>query len=106
MKILSTVFLALLPLVVTARVHKLKLQKIEPVASNSEFEASYLAQKYGAPNQVQLPMMGAGGAGRRIQRPTTSGDEPLFWTQESTGKGGHSVPLTGSSVRVLTSRPC
>jgi saccharopepsin len=75
-------------------VHKLKLQKIPSAASNPELESAYLAEKYGAPQQVQFPLMGAGGSGRRVERPPTNSlGEPLFWTQEQL-KGGHGVPLT------------
>lgn len=95
--ILSPVILALLPLV-TAKVHKLKLQKIPPTASNPDLETAYLAEKYGAPAQVQFPLMGAGGSGRRVERPSTDNlGEPLFWTQEQL-KGGHGVPLTSMSL--------
>ncbi|KAJ7638850.1 endopeptidase [Roridomyces roridus] len=85
-------FLALLPIVFAARVHKLKLNKITPTLDNPQLEAAYLAEKYGAPAQVQLPLMGAGGSGRRFDRPEKDGDDGLFWTQEL--KGGHGVPLT------------
>ncbi|PPQ75132.1 hypothetical protein CVT26_012093 [Gymnopilus dilepis] len=89
--ILSPLFLALLPLV--AAVHRLKLHKLPPAISNPELESAYLAEKYGAPAQAQLPLMGAGGAGRRVRRPSMKDGEPLFWTQEEL-KGGHGVPLT------------
>ncbi|GLB33847.1 putative peptidase A1 family protein [Lyophyllum shimeji] len=82
--------LALLPFV-SAGVHKLKLKKLPPVHNNPALESAYLAEKYGA--QLQTPLMGAGGAGRRVSRPTTKDGEPLFWTQESL-KGGHNVPLS------------
>ncbi|KAF7352759.1 Aspartic peptidase A1 [Mycena venus] len=87
------VFLALLPLVITARVHKLKLNKLPAVNDNPELEAAYLAEKYGAPLQPQVPLMGAGGSGRRVDRPAHMGDDDLFWTQEQL-KGGHGVPLS------------
>jgi len=85
-------FFALLPVVLAARVHKLKLNKITPALDNPQLEAAYLAEKYGAPAQVQVPLMGAGGSGRRFDRPSKEGDDELFWTQEL--KGGHGVPLT------------
>jgi len=91
--ILTPVFLALLPLAFAGGVHKLKLQKLPSAASNPELESAYLAEKYGAPPTAQLPIMGAGGSGRRVQRPTTHNGEQLFWTQEEL-KGGHGVPLT------------
>ncbi|KAF8147604.1 endopeptidase [Mycena galopus ATCC 62051] len=69
-------FLALLPLVFAARL-----------------EAAYLAGKYGVPLQPQVPLMGAGGSGSRVDRPTRMGDDNLFWTQEQL-KGGHYVPLS------------
>lgn len=92
MIIVSPLLLALLPFV-TASVHKLKLQKLAPAANNPALESAYLAQKYGAPSQVQMPLLGLGGSGRRLQRPTTDGHEQLFWTQQEVN-GGHTVPLT------------
>jgi len=83
--------LTLLPFVSTARVHKLKLSKLAPAQSNPDFEVAYLAEKYGA--APQAPLMGAGGSGRRVERPTHNGEEPLFWTQDQL-KGGHNVPLS------------
>ncbi|KDR83702.1 hypothetical protein GALMADRAFT_262074 [Galerina marginata CBS 339.88] len=91
--ILSPIFLALLPFVAASGIHKLKLHKLPPAASNPELESAYLAEKYGAPLQAQFPLMGAGGSGRRVQRPTMKGNEQLYWTQEDL-KGGHGVPLT------------
>lgn len=81
--------LSLLPFV-SAGVHKLKLKKLPPTSSNPALESAYLADKYGA--QLQTPLIGAGGSGRRVSRPTTKDGEQLFWTQE-TINGGHSVPL-------------
>ncbi|KAJ7095425.1 aspartic peptidase A1 [Mycena belliarum] len=92
MLFLKPAFLALLPLIVAARVHKLKLNKVAPVLDNPELEAAYLAEKYGAVAQPQVPLMGAGGSGRRFDRPSKEGDDELFWTQEL--KGGHGVPLS------------
>jgi saccharopepsin len=90
---LKPLFLALLPFVFAARVHKLKLNKLAPALDNPELEAAYLADKYGAPLQPQVPLMGAGGSGRRFDRPHRQGDDQLFWTQEEL-KGGHGVPLS------------
>ncbi|KXN89622.1 Vacuolar aspartic protease [Leucoagaricus sp. SymC.cos] len=77
-----------------AKVHKFKLHKLAPAANNPELESAWLAEKYGAPSQAQLPLMGAGGSGRRISRPALKDDEPLFWTQEEHINGGHSAPLS------------
>ncbi|KAF8974534.1 endopeptidase [Flammula alnicola] len=90
--ILSPLFLALLPFVAASGVHKLKLQKLPSAASNPELESAYLAEKYGAP-QAKFALMGAGGSGRRVPRPSMKDGEQLFWTQEEL-KGGHGVPLT------------
>jgi len=91
--ILSPLFLALLPFVTASGVHKLKLQKIPSAASNPELESAYLAEKYGALSQAQFPLIGAGGSGRRVQRPNMKNGEQLYWTQDEI-KGGHGVPLT------------
>ncbi|KAJ7283616.1 endopeptidase [Mycena rebaudengoi] len=91
--LLTPLFVGLLPLVFAARVHKLKLHKLTPALNNPELEGAYLAQKYGGQAQQQVPLMGTGGSGRRVTRPTKEGDEPLFWTQEDVKKG-HGVPLT------------
>jgi saccharopepsin len=95
MIVTSPLLLALLPFVTASRLHKLKLQKLAPAANNPELESAYLAEKYGAAPQVQMqmPLLGMGGSGRRVERPTTDGNEQLFWTQEDL-KGGHKVPLT------------
>jgi len=85
--------LLLVPLVAADGLHRLKLKKIAPVAADPAFESQYLAQKYGAISQTQLPIMGVGGAGRRFARPEKSDGKDLFWTQE-TLKGGHGVPLS------------
>ncbi|KAF9534288.1 aspartic peptidase domain-containing protein [Crepidotus variabilis] len=85
---LSPLFVALLPFV-AGSVHKLKLQKLPAAQNNPQLESAYLAEKYGAAPQ-QLPLMGAGGAGRKFKNEK---DENMFWTQEQL-KGGHSVPLT------------
>ncbi|KAF8914649.1 endopeptidase [Mucidula mucida] len=84
--------LTLLPLVAAGGVHRMKLKKIPSAPSNPELESLYLSEKYGVPSQPQMPLMGAGGAGRRFDAPSR-GDDDLFWTQEML-KGGHNVPLT------------
>lgn len=91
-----TLVLALLPFIYANRIHKLKLQKVPPVASNPELESALLAEKYGASQPGQLPLMGAGGTGRRMKRPAMKDGEQLLWTQEQLNSG-HSVPLTSSS---------
>jgi len=71
----------------------LKLHKLPRAANNPAFETAYLAEKYGAESQV--PLMGAGGAGRRIMpnRPSfNEHGEQMLWTQEI--QGGHGVPLS------------
>ncbi|KAH7887707.1 aspartic peptidase domain-containing protein [Phlebopus sp. FC_14] len=84
--------LLLLPFA-SASVHKLKLQKIHQVAPGHALETAYLAEKYGLQTPYQqLPLMGAGGAGRSI-RPTPK-DDDLFWTQDELLNGGHNVPLS------------
>lgn len=90
MIIVPPLLLALLPFATASRLHKLKLHKLAPADNNPALESAYLAEKYGAPSQIQMPLFGIGGSGRRLERPTTDG---LFWTQEEL-KGGHKVPLT------------
>jgi saccharopepsin len=94
---LTPFVIALLPFTAQAKVHKLKLHKLTPAANNPELETAWLAEKYGATPQAQLPLMGSGGSGRRIGRPTHQNGEPLFWTQEEHANGGHSVPLSSTS---------
>lgn len=53
-------------------------------------EAAYLAEKYGGV-QAQVPLMGAGGSGRRVPQ------SDLFRTQEEIN-GGHNVPLSSEPV--------
>lgn len=93
--------LVLLPFA-SASVHKLKLNKLPQVSPGHALETAYLAEKYGvqAPYQ-QLPLIGAGGAGRNIRPPTE--DDDLFWTQEIIN-GGHNVPLTSMHCPVFTCR--
>jgi len=90
---LVPVVVSLLPLAANAKVHKFKLHKLPPVESNPELESAWLAHKYGAPAQAQVPLMGSGGSGRQVARPISNDGESLFWTQEDI-KGGHGVPLT------------
>jgi len=89
---LSAFFLGLLPFVL-ADVHKLKLNKIPQTAGNPELESLYLAEKYGS--QHQNPLLGAGGAGRRLEQ---QNGESLYWSQAAIN-GGHEVPL--SSMRII-----
>jgi len=89
MKYLASL-LVLLPLA-TAEVAKLKLHKIPQVSQNPALEAAYLASKYGL-TQPQVPIMGAGGSGRRLRFDDQG--ENLFWTQEEATGSGHTVPLT------------
>jgi saccharopepsin len=89
--ILTAVFL-ILPFVVADGLHKLKLHKLPPAASNPALETAYLAEKYGI-GTTQIPIMGAGGAGRRFARPSMKNGEDLFWTQEEL-TGSHRVPLS------------
>ncbi|KAK7060618.1 aspartic proteinase precursor [Paramarasmius palmivorus] len=79
-------FVALhLAVFVAADVYKLKLEKLPPAGLKPELEALHLAEKYSG-NSVQSPLLGAGGAGRRLRK---EGDD-LQWMQE----GGHGVPLS------------
>ncbi|KAI0375639.1 endopeptidase [Pilatotrama ljubarskyi] len=84
---------ALLPFVAADGIHKLRLKKVPPAASNPALESAYLAEKYGGRSQVPL---GAGiGRNVRLSRPTVQDGEELFWTQdEFTTEGGHNVPLS------------
>lgn len=88
----------------SAGVHRLKLQKLPSVTPGHQLETAYLAEKYGSqvPFQ-QLPLFGAGGAGRNVQ-PSPKGDD-LFWTQEDLLNGGHSVPLSSMYLPRLRSIP-
>jgi saccharopepsin len=91
------IFSKLAPLILlpfaAAEVHRLKLKKLPAASNNIISEGAYLAEKYGAPaEQNQIPMMGAGIAGRRFSRP----EDERYWTQveSQVGRGGHGVPLT------------
>ena len=55
--------LLILPFVAAEGVHKLKLQKLQPVSQDFTYESAHLAEKYGG----QHPLMGSGGAGRNIR---------------------------------------
>lgn len=93
--------LLLLPFA-SAGVHKLKLHKIPQVTPGHALETAYLAEKYGATvSPQQLPLMGAGGAGRNI-RPAP--EDELYWTQEDLSDG-HKVPLTSMSSFVESDSP-
>ncbi|KAG6890349.1 hypothetical protein C0992_002174 [Termitomyces sp. T32_za158] len=83
----TPLLLALLPFANAGGVHKLKLKKLPPASNNPALESAYLAGKYGA--SPQSPLMGLGGAGRRLDRPAFEDGEQLLWTQ-----GGHNVPLS------------
>ena len=86
--------LLLLPYAAAAGVHKLKLQKLDTAPVNPSLESAYLAEKYGAQTPSQMPLLGSGGQGRRLDsRP--AGDD-LYWTQEEAINGGHNIPLTSS----------
>jgi saccharopepsin len=76
-------------------IHRLKLQKLPPTTNNPSLESAYLAEKYGLQSTSQVPLMGVGGAGRRISRPSQMDGKELFWTQEAV-MGGHGVPLTSA----------
>jgi len=98
MKYLASL-LVLLPLA-AAEVARLKLHKIPQVSQNPALETAYLASKYGVA-QPQLPLMGAGGFGRRLR--VDNQGEDLFWTQEEATKQDHTVPLTSMSLFVRQS---
>ncbi|EIW76137.1 Asp-domain-containing protein [Coniophora puteana RWD-64-598 SS2] len=83
--------LILLPFA-SAGVHKLKLQKLPQITPGHTHETTYLSHKYGGQVAQQVPLMGAGGAGRNF-RPSPH-DDDLFWTQEVAVEGGHTVPLS------------
>jgi saccharopepsin len=85
--------LLLLPYAAAAGVHKLKLKKLDNGPINPSLESLYLAEKYGYRPSTQMPLLGSGGQGRRLESPPASDD--LYWTQE-TINGGHNVPLTSS----------
>lgn len=82
----------LLPYAAAAGVHKLKLKKLDTVPVNPSLEGAYLATKYGAQAPTQMPLLGSGGQGRRLDSQPIRDD--LYWTQEEIINGGHNVPLT------------
>lgn len=86
--------LLLLPFV-AADVQRLKLKKMPTTASeySPDHEVMYLTQKYGG---GQVPIFGAGGAGRKVL--ASPADSDLYWTQgqQDALKGGHGVPLTST----------
>ncbi len=84
----------LIPYVAAAGVHKLKLKKIDTALVNPSLEGAYLAEKYGAQAPAQMPLVGSGGQGRRLDARPHRDD--LYWTQEDLLNGGHNVPLTSS----------
>jgi len=84
--------LLLLPYAVAAGVHKLKLKKFDTSPINPSLESAYLAEKYGAQLPAQMPLLGSGGQGRRLDSRPAHDD--LYWTQEAIINGGHNIPLT------------
>ncbi|KAH9006841.1 aspartic peptidase A1 [Lactarius hatsudake] len=82
----------LIPYVAAAGVHKLKLKKIDISPVNPSLEGAYLAEKYGAQAPAQMPLLGTGGQGRRLDSLPHRDD--LYRTQEDLLNGGHNVPLT------------
>lgn len=90
--------LLLVPLVAAGGVHKLKLKKFAPAAFDPSLEGQFLAHKYGAPSSQQLPLIGAGGSGRRI--PSLGDSKDLVWAQ-----GGHPVPLSSKPFRNYHGQP-
>ena len=91
--LLSAVAPFLLIPYVAAGVHKLKLKKIDIASVNPLHESAYLAEKYGVSAPAQLPLLGSGGQGRRLD---SHRDKDLYWTQEEYLNGGHGVALTSS----------
>ncbi|KAH9999857.1 Asp-domain-containing protein [Russula vinacea] len=84
--------LLLLPYAAAAGVHKLKLKKLDTGPINPSLESLYLAEKYGLQTPTQMPLLGSGGQGRRLDSRPVRDD--LYWTQEEIINGGHNVPLT------------
>lgn len=65
-------------------VHKLKLNKISH-EDPPQLQEAYLLDKYSDLAPPQVPLMGAGGVGRRVNL--------------AAGDTGHSVPLTSKNAR-------
>ena len=90
--------LLILPFIAAEGVHKLKLKKMPTTANEyaPDHEVMYLTQKYGG----QVPILGAGGAGRRV--PVRPAESDLYWTQDQQEilKDGHGVPLSSRFRRV------
>ncbi len=86
--------LLLIPYVAAGGVHKLKLKKMDTAPVNPSLESAYLAEKYGAQVPAQMPLLGSGGQGRRLDSRPHRDD--LYWTQEDLLNGGHNVPLSSS----------
>lgn len=84
----------LLPYAAAAGVHTLKLKKLDNGPINPSLESLYLAEKYGLQSPNQMPLLGSGGQGRRLDSRPVRDD--LYWTQEDIIHGGHNVPLTSS----------
>jgi saccharopepsin len=88
----AVVPLLLIPYVAAGGVHKLKLKKMDTAPVNPSLESAYLAEKYGAQVPAQMPLLGSGGQGRRLDSRPHRDD--LYWTQEDLLNGGHNVPLS------------
>lgn len=85
---LSLYLLFLSPLV-SAGVHRLKLQKLSPSSLYPELESAFFAEKYASQSQS---LMGAGGQGHRISF-TNRNDGGLDTATQENLKDGHGVPL-------------
>jgi hypothetical protein len=85
--------LLLVPFAVAGGVHKLKLKKFPLANNHPSHETAYLAEKYGSQSLMQVPLMGAGGAGRRMRCPANKDNSDLYWAQTEP-LGGHGVPLS------------
>lgn len=98
---LTAAFLLLLPFV-SAEVQRVKLHKLPQTADNRIHEVAYLAEKYGAGDQLSMNSLDTQ---IRYSRPTHDEEgKDLFWTQDQEVlNGGHSVPLTSSLMSLFTS---
>lgn len=85
-----------LPLV-SAGVHKLKLQKLPTASHDLAQETAHLAHKYGGMGQT--PLVGtSSGRHLRYNRPSQNENgESLLWTQDEFN-GGHQVPLSSACI--------